>query len=339
MTTMPVSATKHEYDFRKAIAKYRLAGLWRMMTGFRGPYLGAILALTVASLARTGNTLLMRYFADSLLGIQEPIGVATTITQVIILVALGFLGLALIEGAMSFLSGRFSAFTAEGIMRRLRNYLFDHIQRLPFTYHDKTPTGELIERTTSDVNALRAFFADQAIGIGRVFIIFVINFSAMAWLNLNLALISIIAMPILVAVSIVFFRLVTKAYESYQEQEAKLSTTLQENLTGVRVVKAFARQSYEIDKFEKDNWEKFLRGKKLLRMHTLFWPLSDIVCSLQMIGGFVFAAIIYQQQLPTVFPQLMHIFNYGFDIIVNNRFFIVGWYHQRNQKTSIFFHN
>ena len=95
----------------------------------------------------------------------------------------------------------------------------------------------------------------------------------------------------MLVVSLWFFKNVTKAYERYQEQEAVLSTTLQENLTGVRVVKAFARQEYEKGKFEKDNWEKFLRGKLLLLMHSLFWPLSDIVLGFQMLAGFVYGAI------------------------------------------------
>jgi ATP-binding cassette subfamily B protein len=281
----------HEYDFRKAISANRLKGLWRMMTGFRLPYLGATISLTIAALARTGNTLVLRYFADNLLEAEKAKTAISQLSGTLVLVAFGFLSLAMVEGSCSFLSGRLSSYTAEGITRRLRNYLFDHIQRLPFTYHDQTPTGEVIERSTSDVDALRRFFADQAIGVGRIAIIFVINFTAMASLSLKLALISVVAMPVIVGMSIFFFRLVTKAYEAYQEQEAKLSTTLQENLTGVRVVKAFARQEYEKNKFEKDNLEKFIRGKKLLRMHTLFWPLSDIVCSLQMIGGYSVAAL------------------------------------------------
>jgi ATP-binding cassette subfamily B protein len=281
----------HEYDFRKAISANRLKGLWRMMTGFRLPYLGATISLTIAALARTGNTLVLRYFADTLLGAEKANTAISQLSGTLVLVAFGFLSLALVEGSCSFLSGRLSSYTAEGITRRLRNYLFDHIQRLPFTYHDQTPTGEVIERSTSDVDALRRFFADQAIGVGRIAIIFVINFTAMASLSFKLALISVVAMPVIVGVSIYFFRIVTKAYEAYQEQEAKLSTTLQENLTGVRVVKAFARQEYEKNKFENDNLEKFVRGKKLLRMHTLFWPLSDIICSLQMIGGFSVAAL------------------------------------------------
>ena len=111
--------------------------------------------------------------------------------------------------------------------------------------------------------SVRSFFNDQAIGVGRIILLFVINFHCHLALTWKLALASIVVVPVILIVSMWFFQKVTKAYEAYQEQEAMLSTTLQENLTGVRVVKAFARQDYEMDKFEKDNWEKFLRGKKL----------------------------------------------------------------------------
>ena len=172
-------------------------------------------------------------------------------------IALGFVALALVEGGFTFLSGRLAARTAEGIARRLRNYLFDHIQRLTFTYHDHTQTGELIQRSTSDVDAVRRFYADQAIGIGRIVLLFGINFAAVLRLNVRLALLSIIVVPLIVVISYFFFKRVSKAYEKYQEQEATLSTVLQENLTGVRVVKAFARQAYEREKFERENWRKY----------------------------------------------------------------------------------
>ena len=152
-------------------------------------------------------------------------------------------------------------------------------------------TGELIERSTSDVDALRRFYSDQAIGIGRIILLFAINFGALVFLNLKLALISVIVIPIILATSTWFFKRVTKAYEAYQEQEAILSTTLQENLSGVRVVKAFARQNYESEKFEKDNWEKYQRGKRLLRLHSLFWPLSDTICGAQMLAGYLVGAL------------------------------------------------
>lgn len=277
------------FDLSQTITSNRLKGLWRMMSGYRPYYLIATAALAVAALSRTGFSLLLRYFADTVLD-QGNYSLGGSLIRTLILIALGFLILAAVEGGFSFLSGRMSAFTAEGIARRLRNYLFDHIQRLNFTYHDKTPTGELIERCTSDVDAVRRFYNDQAIGMGRIVLLFVINFTVIYRLRPSLALISIVTMPILIVTSAWFFRRVTKAYERYQEQEAKLSTTLQENLTGVRVVKAFARQSYERDKFDKDNWEKYERGWRLLRMHSLFWPISDIVCGAQLLGGSFFAA-------------------------------------------------
>jgi ATP-binding cassette subfamily B protein len=255
-----------------------------MMTGFRGIYLWATLSLGVATLARTGTMLLLGYFVDNVLLSEEMSGLLP-------LVALGFVLLALVQGVFTFTSGKLAAQTAEGVTLRLRNYLFDHIQHLSFTYHDHTSTGELIQRSTSDVDALRRFFADQAIGVGRIVLLFVVNFVALLLLNWQLALLSVIVVPLVVITSVLFFRQVSKAYESYQEQDAVLSTTLQENLTAVRVVKAFARQEYERNKFEGDNWEKFVRGRRLLIMHSLFWPISDILCGFQMLGGFTAGAL------------------------------------------------
>jgi len=284
MTTLEPAIT---FDFRKAIHENRLKGIWKMMVDYRLPYLAATGALAVSALAKTCTYLLLRYFVDDVLTQGEYIG---NITQTFLWIALAFVGLAAFEGGFSFLSGRLAAYTAEGITRRLRDFLFDHIQRLSFSYHAATPTGDLIERVTSDVDALRRFFSEQGIGMGRIFMLFVINFIAILNLNVRLGLMSVIVIPFMLLVSLWFFKKVTKRYEEYQAQEAILSTTLQENLTGVRVVKAFGRQEYEKSKFEKDNWGKYLKGKLLLFMHSMFWPLSDIVLGLQMLFGFVYAA-------------------------------------------------
>ncbi len=284
MKTQPAS-----FDLRQSLAaKSKLAGIWRMMTDYRLPYLGATLALAVSAASRTLTFLLLRYFADDVL--VQRVYIFDTLNRTLAMIALAFVGLACFEGFFSYASGRLAAYTAEGITRRLRDYLFDHIQRLTFSYHSQTPTGDLIERVTSDVDSVRRFFSEQAIGVGRILIVFAINFAALLDLNSKLAWLSIVTIPVVLAVSLWFFKIVTKRYEEYQEQEAILSTTLQENLTGVRVVKAFARQGYEMDKFEKDNFEKYARGKRLTKMHALFWPLSDIVLGFQMLFGFVYGA-------------------------------------------------
>jgi ATP-binding cassette subfamily B protein len=285
---MNSSTTSQYFDFRNALSANRLVGLWRMMTDYRLSYIAATIALAISALAKTSVYLLLRFFADDVLVQKKMIG--TTMTQTFLWIGLGFILLALIEGGGSFLSGRLAAFTAEGITRRLRDFLFDHIQRLSFSYHSQTPTGDLIERVTSDVDALRRFFSEQAIGVGRIVLLFFINWAAILSINTKLGWISVLTIPLILWVSLWFFKKVTKAYEDYQAQEAVLSTTLQENLTGVRVVKAFARQDYEMQKFEKDNWLKYLKGKLLLLMHSLFWPLSDIVLGGQMLFGFIYAA-------------------------------------------------
>ncbi|MGE5375210.1 MAG: ABC transporter ATP-binding protein [Bacteroidota bacterium] len=277
------------FDFRKTQSKNRLKGLWMMMEDFRLPYLGATFALAGAALAKTLTYLLLAYFTDTV--ITQGQYIDGNMNKTFILIGLGFVVLALFEGGFSFVSGRLAAYTAEGITRRLRDFLFDHIQRLSFSYHATTPTGDLIERVTSDVDSVRRFFSEQAIGMGRIILLFVINFAAIYMLNAKLAIISVVVIPFMLVVSLWFFKKVMKRYEDYQAQEAVLSTTLQENLSGVRVVKAFGRQEYEKSKFEKDNWKKYLRGKFLLFMHSMFWPLSDIVLGLQMLFGFVYAAL------------------------------------------------
>jgi ATP-binding cassette subfamily B protein len=281
MTTITTNET---INLKSTVTENRLKSLWRLMQGFRLAYLGAALSIGVASTARTGLYLMLGYFVDAYL-------IRGDSRWSLLVISLSFIGLAMITGGFSFVSGALAARTAESIARRVRDYVYDHIQHLTFTYHDQTKTGELIQRSTSDIDAIRRFFADQAIGVGRIVLLFFVNFIALLSLNIELALYSVIVVPFTIVLSYFFFKKVSKAYEQYQEQDAVLSSTLQENLTGVRVVKAFARQSYEIDKFEVENWEKFILGRRLLLMHSSFWPVSDILTGAQMLTGFTIGAM------------------------------------------------
>lgn len=280
---MPKNNLYQSFDLKNAFSTNRLIGLWKLMTGYRLTYITATMAQGFAALAKTATYFLLRYFVDTYLS-----GASTIVLP---LLAASFLGLAALEGGFTFLSGMFAARTAEGITLRLRNYLFDHIQHLTFTYHDNMQTGDLIQRSTSDVDALRRFFADQAISVGRIILLFIVNFIALLNLNPSLAWRSVIVIPIIVVISIFFFHYISRAYEAYQEQEAVLSTTLQENLAGVRVVKAFARQEFEKEKFEVHNLEKFVRGKRLLMLNSYFWPVTDVICTAQILYGYFTGAM------------------------------------------------
>ena len=272
-----------DYDLKHAIQANRMLGLWRLMAGYRLPYAGATATLAISAVSKTVTYLVLRYFVDNVLG-------EAGLVAWLPLFALAFVLLALLEGTFAFLSGRLAAYTSENITRRLRSYIFDHLQRLSFAYHAKTPTGDLIQRATSDVDALRRFFSEQAIGVGRIVLLFVVNFIALLQLNWRLASASVVVLPFVLLVSVWFFKRINAAYEAFQAQEAVVSTTLQENLSGVRVVKAFARQPFERTKFDKENLEKYRRGKHLLKMHAYFWPVTDILCGAQMLTGFFIGA-------------------------------------------------
>lgn len=274
-----------DYDLKETITDNKIRSLWRMMTGYRLIYLFAIITVGLAALMHTATYRILGEYVDNALYEGNPDWL-----QMAIIVALGVIVAALLRGFFTYLSGRSAARTAEGIARRLRNYIYDHLQRLTFTYHDNMQTGELIQRSTSDVDAIRRLFAEQAIGVGRITSLFLVNFIALLFLNWQLALISVVIIPIVLGVSLYFFVKVGQAYEYYQEQDATLSNRLQENLSGVRVVKAFARQEYEKETFETENSEKYRRGKKLILMHATFWPITDILCGFQMLAGFYIGA-------------------------------------------------
>ncbi len=272
-----------ELDLKSTLSKRRIVGMWRMLTGYRAIYVGAFLCIGLAAICQTVFYYLLRYFTDDVLGIE-------TMRHMLPWVAAGFLGLALAQGAFTFMGGRWAAKTSESVIRRLRDYLYDHVQRLTFTYHDKTPTGDLIQRSTSDVDTLRRFFGEESMGLGRIVMLFFVNFAALLTLNVRLALISVIVVPLVVAISVYFFRKIGQRYEVFQEEEAKLSTTLQENLSGVRVVRAFARQDFEREKFEVTNRGRYISGRRLLLLHAVYWPSTDIIVGAQLVIGYAVGA-------------------------------------------------
>jgi ATP-binding cassette subfamily B protein len=271
-------------DLKETVTKRKVTGFWRLMSGYRLIYTVAIVCVGGAALARSGLYVVLGKFVDDILPGEN-------LNQMLPWVVLALLGLAVMQGFFSYAGGRLAAKSSEGIAQRLRDYLYDHLQRLTFSYHDRMQTGELLSRSTSDVDAVRRMFAEQVIGIGRIGLLFVVNFIALLLLDVRLALFSVIVIPVVMIVSVYFFIKVGKAYETFQEQEARLSSKLQENLSGVRVVKAFARQPFEMDAFDKENAEKYRQGQKLTVMYAIYWPSTDFILGLQMVAGFFVAGM------------------------------------------------
>lgn len=201
-----------------------------------------------------------------------------------ILISLGiiFLVISLLRGIFSFASNAISASSTEKAIKQLRDKLFSHIQALPIAYHSKTPTGELIQRCTGDVETLRKFASTHVVEVIRIGGLFTGAFIMMASISLTYALIAITFVPVILISSLLFFKKESLIWTEHEKEQDKLSIIVQENLSGIRVVKAFAKENFEIEKFTKQNEEKRKWGLKLLKLHRLFWPSSHLLIELQL---------------------------------------------------------
>ncbi|MBN1699724.1 MAG: ABC transporter ATP-binding protein [Spirochaetales bacterium] len=272
-------------DMTALSMKKGISGLWAMIAGYRALFFGAVISLGIAAGARIAGFYFIRFIID------EVLGKGSYIDRIWIF-GLAFVGLAAIEGAGLFIKGVSAASYTEAVIRRLRGFLFDHIQRLSFAFHDHADSGKLLEQVTDDVESVNLFYKEQAVEIGRIVTLFVFSFAALISIDLFLGLLSVICIPLVVIQSMWFFRQIDRRYEAYQEQEAALTSVLRENVMGMRVVRGCSQQKHEIKKFEKENAGKVERGKRLIVYHAAYWPISDIICVIQTLVVYTAGAIL-----------------------------------------------
>ncbi len=216
-----------------------------------------------------------------LLALYEAIGGRAYLLPRLYWMGLLILVIVLLDGVFQFLRGKWIAVYAEDGSRRLREALFSHLQRLPFSYHARAETGDLIQRCTSDVDTVRRFIGTQLLEIVRSFSLVAFSITVMFLINVPMALIGTAVTPLIFVTSMVYFKKERAAFLKWDEAEGDLSTTLQESLTGVRVVKAFARQAFECAKFSEKNTALRKFGWKTYLIIANFWMFSDFICILQ----------------------------------------------------------
>ena len=198
----------------------------------------------------------------------------------------------IIRGILNLISGHQNAVYSESIAYETRKGLYSHIQNLSYNYHNQTETGDLIQRSTSDVEVVRRFVGAQLPEIFRISSLFLFALLAMSRINLTLTLISLVIVPIIFFFAFGFFKKVQAIFKETEEAESRLSTALQENLTGIRVVKAFAREKYEIDRFDQLNKEYRDYTEKIIERMARYWSISDLLIYFQIIGTITFGATI-----------------------------------------------
>lgn len=196
----------------------------------------------------------------------------------------------IIRGVVSLLGGYLNAKYSETIAFKTRNTLYSHIQNLSYQYHNETETGDLIQRSTSDVEVVRRFVGAQLPEIVRISSLFFFTIIAMLQIHPRLTLVSITIVPFIFIFALLFFKRVQKIFIQTEEAESRLSTALQENLTGIRVVKAFAREKYEIERFDELNKDFRNYSEQITERMARYWSISDLLIYFQIIGTIIVGA-------------------------------------------------
>lgn len=270
-----------------------LKGMLALTRGNRLQYLWAIISVGVASLMGYATPLIVRVTVDSVIDAQpfdlpgwlvawiEMAGGREAWRQNLWISAVILVVVALIGGLFTYFRGRYTAKASEGIAQRLRDRLYGHLQSLSYDYHVKAETGDLIQRCTSDVETIRRFLAVQVIELVRGVFMVGIAVAILLPISPKLTGISLIMVPPMFLFSLIYFVKVQQRFRRADEAEGEMSTVLQENLTGMRVVRAFGQQAYEVEKFDRYNRTNRDLYYKLMKLMGFYWGFSDYMGFLQ----------------------------------------------------------
>jgi ATP-binding cassette subfamily B protein len=276
-----------------ASARSKARVLWELTRGQRGRYAAAFAALIVGSLLLYAQPIIIGATIDYVLGgkVASNAGVRWAIDFLggpdfvkrnLWLAGLSVIVLTSLSGTFMYLKSRWSAIACETIARQLRDRLYGHLQHLPCSYHDTAQTGDLVQRCSSDVETVRLFYSNQILEVVRASTLLLTVLPIIFWLDWVMALVAVSVLPVIITFALVFFAKVQGSFKAMDEAEGAMTTALQENLTGIRVVRAFARQEFEKEKFAgKNNRYKELNWK-LFKIMAVYWASSDFLCFAQM---------------------------------------------------------
>lgn len=244
---------------------------------------GCFIIILLASLASTLlNSLIPRIFGFTIDRVLVEDGIPY-LKEHIWLISLEVIGIALVNGIMIYLYRSQTAKAGETFAKNMRDILFVHVQRLPMKWHEGVQTGDIIQRCTADVETIRNFVVTQVLEVFRTVFLLVVSLAMMLTMNRKLTMVALAFTPVVVLYSGIFYHLIAKNYTAADEAEGDLSTVVQENATGVRVVRAFGRERFEIDQFDEKN-EIFARlWIRLGTLSGLYWAVGDLITGLQVL--------------------------------------------------------
>lgn len=268
--------------------KYRKINLiLRFFDGSKGYFATAMAASLATTILNALTPQIFRFSIDSVLGGSK----FTYLSEHLWILALLLIGAAALSGISQYICRVNTAMAGESFAKNMRDALFVHVQKLPMQWHDQNQTGDIIQRCTSDVEVIRNFVVTQLLEVFRTVFLVVTSFAMMLSMNVKLSMVVLAFIPVVVVYSAVFYRLIAKRFIDADEAEGELSTVVQENATGVRVVRAFGREKFEMDRFREKN-EIFAR--LWIRLGTLsgvYWGVGDLITGFQVVAVIVLGAM------------------------------------------------
>lgn len=256
-------------------------------SGAKGYFALAVFASLLTTVLNALTPQIFRFTIDSVLGGDG----YPFLSSHLWVMAVVLMGCAALSGLSMFLSRYNTARAGETFAQNMRDMLFSHVQKVKMDWHDKNQTGDIIQRCTSDVEVIRNFVVTQLLEVFRTVFLVVTSFTMMLSMNVKLSLVVLVFVPVVVTYSCIFYRLTAERFIAADEAEGELSTVVQENATGVRVVRAFGREKFEMDRFREKN-DTF--AKLWIRLGTLsglYWGVGDLITGLQVVVVIVLGAV------------------------------------------------
>ena len=231
-------------------------------------------------------------FPEWVNSVVEDLGGFSHIGQNLWIPALAIACLGLIRVAAQFGTTMLNTAGSEVLVKNMRDTLFSHISRLPYAWHMKNSTGDIIQRCTTDVDRMRTFVAEQLTTVFRITILIAMSLYFMFSMNVKMAIIATVPIPIILAYSVIFRKEMHTGFKECDENEGLVSNIVQENLTGVRVVRAFANEKLEKERFKKQNDYYCSLWVHMGHVIGKFFSIQDILCGLQILLVTVFGAVL-----------------------------------------------
>ncbi len=276
--------------------------LGRFLRGSRLLFAAAIISAVFSALADMINPQIIRMTIDNVLGGEKPTqpqfildlveraGGFAYLAEHLYIMALAIVAVAIIKAVSQYLFRVTNTMASETLVKTMRDTLFGHIERLPYAWHGKNRTGDIIQRCTSDIDTLKNFVSEQLTQVFRIVILLILSLVFMLRMDVQLTLIALSLMPLILIYSYVFSQKIEKGFEEADAAEGALSAMVQENLTGVRVVRAFGRERREKDRFDQQNDAYTNLWIRLARVMARYWASADILGSLQVMMVVIFGA-------------------------------------------------